>query len=161
MKREGRIVYVVGLTRLRMRLAALDPGRRDDVGSTPPISDPCNSSRLRMTRNKWGCVHTLFLGFGKMMHSLIHTYWLMMDGTVDPAAWRKMGREGMGGLARGVWCVEAGGTKFIDFFPRQLPFTTKIYFRVPIGTVALSSNLSSPSPLYTPVGSRRRSIKVL
>ena len=57
----------------------------------------------------------------------------MMDGTVDLVAWRKMGGESIGGLARGVWCVvcdmcyvEAGGTKFIDFSPRQLPFTTKL-----------------------------------
>ena len=46
-----------------MRLAALDPGRRDDVGSTPPISDPCKSSRLRMTRNKRGYAHAV-LSFG-------------------------------------------------------------------------------------------------
>ena len=34
-----------------MRLAALGAGRSDDVGSTPPISHPCNSSRSGMTRN--------------------------------------------------------------------------------------------------------------
>ena len=72
MKREGRSVYVVGLVRLRMRLAALDPGRRDDVGSTPPISDPCNSSRLRMTRNKLGLCSHSFSASGRLMHSLLH-----------------------------------------------------------------------------------------
>ena len=29
-----------------MRLAALGAGRSDDVGSTPPISHPCPSSRF-------------------------------------------------------------------------------------------------------------------
>ena len=67
-----------------MRLAALDPGRRDDVGSTPPISHPCYSSRLPMTRNERGCVQAT-LGFGEMMQ--LATYWLMM-GTVDPVALR-------------------------------------------------------------------------
>ena len=137
MKREGRIVYVVGLARLRMRLAALDAGRRDDVGSTPPISDPCNTSRLRMTRNKWGCVHTLFFGFGKIDAQLT-TYWLMMDGTVDPVAWRKMGREGTYGRI-GKRCVVCGVWKLAG--PSLLIFPYDNYHSPPNFTSVSRSEL--------------------
>ena len=67
-----------------MRLAALDPGRRDDVGSTPPISRPWTA---RVCGNKRGCVQAV-LGFGKMLQ--LTTYWLMIPYGV---ALRKIGRK--------------------------------------------------------------------
>ena len=77
-----------------MRLAALDPGRRDDVGSTPPISHTW-TARVCGWRETNGAVSKLFSGSG--------TYWLMILYGVEL---RKIGRKKKSEeceLGRGVW----------------------------------------------------------